>query len=81
VHFQVSFLAFGGSKIDIKTLKVTYLKTPEIDLVPRILRFTQRAGIDIPDALIPPGDHFFRLEISDTDGRTRSSVFAIKVRP
>jgi hypothetical protein len=81
VHFQVRFQAFGGNKINLDTLRVTYLKTPEIDLVPRLMRFTQRSGIDIPDAEIPPGEHAFRIEISDSEGRTRNSVFVFKVVP
>ncbi len=81
VHFQVRFQAFGGDKINLDTLRVTYLKSPEIDLVPRLTRFIQRSGIDIPDAEIPPGEHSFRIEISDTEGRTRSSILVFKVVP
>jgi hypothetical protein len=81
LHFQVKFRAFGGSKISANTLQLTYLKTPEVDLVPRVTRFVQGSGIDIPDAELPPGDHFFRIAISDTDGRNRSLVFELKVAP
>lgn len=81
LHFQVKFRAFGGSKISVRTLQLTYLKTPEVDIVPRISTFVGSNGIDIPDAEIPPGDHFFRVAISDTDGRTRSSIFELKVAP
>lgn len=81
MHFRIKFRSFGGSKISIGTLQLTYLKTPEVDLVPRVSRFVQSSGIDIPDAEIPPGDHFFRIAISDSDGRNRSSVFELKVAP
>jgi hypothetical protein len=81
VHFQVRFQAFGGNKINLDTLHVSYLKSPEIDLMPRLMRFIQRSGIDIPDAEIPPGEHSIRIEVSDTEGRTRSSVFVFKVVP
>jgi hypothetical protein len=81
VHFQVRFQAFGGNKINLDTLRVSYLKSPEIDLVPRLMRFIQRSGIDIPDAEIPPGEHSIRIEVADTEGRTRSSVFVFKVVP
>jgi hypothetical protein len=81
MHFQVKFRAFGGSKISVSTLQLTYLKSPEVDLVPRVTRFVQASGIDIPDAEIPAGDHFFRIAISDSDGRNRSSVFELKVAP
>jgi hypothetical protein len=81
VHFQVRFQAFGGNKIDLDTLRVSYLKSPEIDLMPRLMRFIQRSGIDIPDAELPPGEHSFRIEVSDSEGHTRSSVFVFKVVP
>jgi hypothetical protein len=81
VHFQIKFQTFGGTKIDLDSLHVSYLKSPEIDLVPRLTRFVQRSGIDIPDAELPPGEHTFRIEVSDTEGRTRSSVFVFKVAP
>jgi hypothetical protein len=81
VHFQIRFQAFGGNKIDLDTLHISYLKTPEIDLIPRLTRFVQRSGIDIPDAELPPGEHSFRIEVSDTEGRTRSSVLVLKVAP
>ncbi len=81
LHFHVKFRAFGGSKISPGTLQMNYLKTPEVDLVPRVAQFVQSSGIDIPDAEIPPGDHFFRIAISDSDGRTRSSVIELKVAP
>jgi hypothetical protein len=81
MHFQVKFRAFGGSEISVDTLQMTYLKTPEVDLVPRVARFLRSNGIDIPDAEIPPGDHFLRIAISDSNGRTRSSVIELKVAP
>ena len=81
IHFQVRFQAFGGNKIDLDTLRVTYLKSPEVDLMPRLVRFIQRSGIDIPDAELPPGEHSFRIEVSDTEGRTRSSILVLKVVP
>jgi len=81
VHFQIRFQAFGGNKIDLDSLRVSYLKSPEIDLLPRLMRFIQRSGIDIPDAELPPGEHTFRIEVSDTEGHTRSSVFVLKVAP
>jgi hypothetical protein len=81
LHFQIKFRAFGGSKISVSTLQLIYLKNPEIDLVPRVTGFVQSSGIDIPDAEIPPGDHFFRVAITDSEGRSRSSVLELKVAP
>src|SRR5258707_14607831 len=69
MRFQVKFQTFGGSSIDLEALKVTYLKTPVVDLTPRIKPFAQPNGIDMPDAQLPPGDHLVRIDIKDSHGR------------
>ena len=81
MHFQVKFQTFGGSSIDLEALKVTYLKTPVVDLTSRIKPFAQPTGIDMPDALLPPGDHLLRIDIKDSDGRVSSMSFLLKIAP
>lgn len=79
MRFQVKFQSFGGAGINTGSLRVTYLKTPEVDITPRVLRFAHAAGIDIPDAEAPVGEHYIRIEVTDSEGRTRSSVFVLKI--
>jgi hypothetical protein len=81
LHFQIRFRSFGGAEIKTESLHVIYLKIPEIDITPRVARYTQPIGIDIPDAEIPAGEHYFRIEVADSDGRIRSSIFVLKVVP
>src|SRR6267378_1750041 len=81
MRFQVKFQAFGGSSIDLDALKVTYLKSPVVDLTPRIKPFAQSNGIDMPDAQLPPGDHLLRVDIKDSDGRVASTSFLLKIAP
>jgi len=81
MRFQVRFQTFGGSSIDLEALKVTYLKTPVVDLTPRIKPFAQPHGIDMPDAQLPPGDHLVRVDIKDSDGRAASTSFLLKIAP
>ena len=81
MRFQVKFQTFGGSSIDLEALKVTYLKTPVVDLTPRIKPFAQPNGIDMPDAQLPPGDHLVRIDIKDSDGRVSSISFLLKIAP
>lgn len=81
MRFQVKFQTFGGSSIDLEALKVTYLKTPVVDLTARIKPFAQPTGIDMPDALLPPGDHLLRIDIKDSDGRVSSISFLLKIAP
>jgi hypothetical protein len=81
MHFKLRFQSFGGSRINTETLHVVYLKIPEIDITPRVARFVGPIGIDVPDAEVPIGEHYFRIEVSDSEGRTRSSVFTFKIAP
>jgi len=60
---------------------VTYLKSPEVDLTGRVKPFVQASGIDMPQALLPPGDHIIRVDVKDTEGRTGTTSFTLKVAP
>jgi hypothetical protein len=62
-------------------VKVTYLRTPNVDLTPRIKAFVQPTGIDMPDVELPVGDHMVRVDIKDSDGRIGSTSFVLKVAP
>lgn len=81
MHLQVMFESFGGAKIDLDSVKVTYLRTPNVDLTPRIRSFLQNAGIDIPDVELPVGEHMVRIDVKDSDGRIGSTSFILKVAP
>jgi hypothetical protein len=80
-HLQLKFESFGGAKIDEGSVKVTYLKTPNVDLTPRIKPFVQITGIDVPDAELPVGDHMVRVDVKDSDGRSGSASFVLQVAP
>src|ERR1700759_4837309 len=45
IHFKLTFRAFGGSSIDPGSVSVTYLKTTDIDLTPRVRPFLTSSGI------------------------------------
>jgi hypothetical protein len=81
MHLQLKFGSYGGAKIDPDSVKVTYLKTPNVDLTARIKSFVQATGIDVPDAELPVGDHIVRVDIKDSDGRVGSTSFVLKVAP
>jgi hypothetical protein len=81
VHLQLKFEAFGGAKIDASSLKVIYLRTPNVDLTDRVKSFAGASGLDMPDAELPPGDHMIRVDIKDSDGRAGSTSFVLKVSP
>jgi hypothetical protein len=81
MHLQLKFESYGGAKIDPDSVKVTYMRTPNVDLTGRVKPFVQPAGIDIPDVDLPVGDHMVRVDIKDSDGRSGSTSFVLKVAP
>ncbi|CAN5376004.1 hypothetical protein BH10PSE10_BH10PSE10_28470 [soil metagenome] len=81
MRLQLKFESFGGAKIDTDSLKVTYIKNPAVDLTPRLKPFVLPTGVDMPDAELPAGDHLIRVDVKDSDGRTATTSFTIKISP
>ena len=81
MHFQVKFETYGGSRIDPDSVKVIYLRNPNVDLTPRLKSYVQPTGIDMTDVQLPPGEHMMRVDIKDSDGRAGSTSFVLKVIP
>jgi hypothetical protein len=81
IRFLVTFQSYGGSTIHIDALKLTYLKSPLIDLTARVRPFVTASGIDMPGAQVPPGDHLLRIDIKDSEGRVGSRSFLLKIAP
>ena len=81
IRLQLKFESFGGATIDPTTIKVTYLKDPAVDLTSRVAPFVKATGIDMPDAVLPPGDHTLRVDLKDSDGRIATSSIVLKVAP
>ena len=70
-----------GVKIDPSSLKVVYLKSPVVDLTPRLQTAITPKGIEFKQAEVPPGSHTIRLTIRDIEGRETNSQLTIKVNP
>jgi hypothetical protein len=81
MRLQLKFEPYGGAKIDPDSVRMTYLRTPNVDLTPRVKSFVQPTGIDMPEAELPAGDHMVRVDIKDTDGRAGTTSFVLKVVP
>ena len=79
VHVEFRFEAHGGAKINPGSVKVTYLKNPPVDLTERVKPFMGAGGIDIPAAEVPPGHHPIRVEVKDSEGRSGSANFTLRV--
>jgi len=78
-HVQLKFLAHGGARIDPSSVQMTYLRTPDVDLSQRIKPFITDGGVDIPDAVVPPGTHMLRVDLKDSDGRAGTLSFVLNV--
>ena len=79
VDFKVVFEARGGDKIDPNSVKVIYMKSPFVDLTPRLKNAISANGIDFPKAEVPPGSHTIRITVKDTEGRETNSVQTLVV--
>ena len=78
-RLQLKFEGRGGVQIDPESLKLIYAKSPAVDLTARVKPYSQAAGVDLPEASVPPGNHTIRAEIKDKDGRAGTHTFTIKV--
>lgn len=77
--FKVAFEARGDAKIDPNSVKVIYMKSPFVDLTPRMKGAISSSGIDFAKAEVPPGTHAIRVTVKDTEGRETNSVLNLIV--
>jgi len=81
LRLQLKFQSFGGASIDLESVRMIYLRTPNVDLTARIKPFVRVDGIDIPSAELPPGEYMVRVDVKDSDGRPGSTSFLLKILP
>lgn len=78
--FKIAFEPRGESKIDAASIKVEYLKGSGIDLTDRLKPGIKPAGIEIPAASAPAGEHPIRVTVRDSEGRQGSAEFKLTVK-
>ena len=79
VNLLVKFESYGGAAIDPLSVKVVYLKNPNINLTQRISTSVTASGIDVHSAEVPPGTHNIRVEVKDNVGRMGTVIFPVLV--
>jgi hypothetical protein len=79
VDLKIAFEPRGGSKIDAASVRMTYLKNPEVDLTERVKSGIKPEGIDVSKAVMPPGNHQIRISVKDDEGRQTNSVLNLTV--
>ncbi len=78
-ELKVAFEPRGGNTIDPASVKVMYLKTPSVDLTPRLQQSITETGIVFPNADVPVGEHDLKITVLDKDGRETNSVVHLVV--
>lgn len=76
---KIVFEPRGDSKVDVNSVKVTYLKFPYVDLTPRLKSAITPSGITFQNAEVPAGEHAVKLSVQDTEGRETNAEFNLIV--
>ena len=79
IDLKIAFEPRGGSKIDPSSVRLTYMKTPEVDLTERIKSGIKPEGIDVSKAVVPPGSHQIRVSVKDDEGRQTNSTLTLNI--
>ena len=77
---KLSFEPRGSAQIDTASVQVTYLKSPTVDLTPRLKAAIRPEGIDLSAVAMPPGEHPIRVSVKDDEGRLGSAVITLKAQ-
>ena len=77
--FKVRFTGRNNATIDKDSIKITYVKTPMVDLTDRIRPHLKDTGIEMQNAEMPPGAHLIRIDVKDSQGRASTSLFKMIV--
>jgi hypothetical protein len=79
VTIDIAFQADEGATVDIKSLKVTYLKLFGIDITERLRPYLTADGIHAVNAPLAPGHHSIEISVADTTGRRTVERFDFTV--
>ena len=78
-NLKLAFEPRGGARIIPESIKVSYLKTPVVDLLDRIRPGISEHGIDLAGAEVPPGEHQIQMSVEDSEGRRTTTVIKLSV--
>ena len=68
-----------GESVDMKSLRIIYLKMFGIDITDRILPYVKETRIDANGINFPEGEHEFEIRIKDTNELESNEIFKINV--
>lgn len=76
---RIEFEPRGGAKIDPSSVRLTYLRSPNVELADRIKSNVSEKGIELASAEVPPGEHVIRVTVKDSEGRQTSTLLNLNV--
>lgn len=77
---KIVFEQRSGHRIDPDSVRITYLKSPAVDLTPRLKSGISEGGIAYLRAEVPQGEHMLRITVRDFDGRESTSTLTINAQ-
>ncbi|HEX2012222.1 MAG TPA: hypothetical protein VJN44_14905 [Roseateles sp.] len=81
LQLKVAVKARGGARIDLGSLQLTYLKSPMVDLTPRLRAGISETGVAVDGLSLPPGQHRIQLRVADSEGRETETMLQLDVAP
>lgn len=76
---KIKFQTRNNVPIDKDSVKLTYVRTPGVDLTSRIKAYVGDDGIEMKAAEVPPGKHVIRIELKDQQGRSTTGTIKLTV--
>lgn len=77
---QIGFTTRNGVPIDPASVRLVYLKRPNIDLTARIKPFVTPEGVIVTRANVPSGVHMLRIDVKDARGRAGSAIIRLNAQ-
>jgi len=76
---KIKFQTRNNVPIDKDSVKLTYVRTPNVDLTSRVKSHIGADGIDMSQAEVPPGKHVIRIDLKDQQGRASTATIKLTV--
>ena len=76
---KIKFQTRNNVPIDKDSIKITYVRSPNVDLTGRIKAHIGDDGIEMKAAEVPPGTHVIRIELKDQQGRSTTGTIKLSV--
>jgi hypothetical protein len=76
---EIHFKAFGGAKIDPRSIQILYMSYPPRDLTERLKPFLKDDVVTVKGFSVPSGAHKIQVYVRDSKGFQGRAIFDFKV--